>query len=711
MATLVLTAVGNAVGGPVGGAVGAVLGQVIDRRVLGPALTRTRAGVRLTDLKVQTSAYGTPLPRIFGTMRVSGCVIWATDLIETRSVMRGGKGRPGVEGYRYAASFAVALSARPIAGIGRIWAEGKLLRGAAGDWKQPVTMRWYRGDEAQVADPLIAALEDHAPAYRGTAYAVFENLSLEAFGNRIPSLSFEVIGDAAPPTIGAVALALGGGAVAGAGPSATLPGYATGAESVAAALEMLATIAGGWWIPAGDTLRLSEAGGAPEAIPADAAIGEQRQTIETVPQRVRVSCYDPARDYQIGVQQAARPGGGWREEAQELPAALEAAQARGLAQAVLKRAERARVTRRVTLDASAIGIAPGAVVRCAGETATWRVTRAEVSGHGVTLSLAAPAEGSPALPADAGRVLAAPDLATAATVLVAAELPALDDGRGETLRIAVLANGDAPGWSGAALMTSDDDGATWEEAGSTAAPAIVGRLAMPVAAGTAWLIDRATTLEVMLAHDALTLMSIDDAALDRGGNLALLGEELIQFRDAEQIAPRRWRLSTVLRGRRGSVAQAQAAGVAFALVERGCVTTIALPRARPGDTIRLLASGRGDAAPVATSLVPTGLSIAPPAPVRLRATRRADGGADVRWVRRSRLGWRWGDDGDVPLGEERERYRMTIGTGAGARVIESDLPAVSVPAALMPAGQVRVEVRQLGTLAGSAATIGWIEGE
>lgn len=211
--------------------------------------------------------------------------------------------------------------------------------------------------------------------------------------------------------------------------------------------------------------------------------------------------------------------------------------------------------------------------------------------------------------------------------------------------------------------------------------------------------------------EALTLMSIDDAALDRGGNLALLGEELIQFRDAEQIGPRRWRLSSVLRGRRGSVAQEQAAGVAFALVERGCVATIALPRARPGDTIRLLASGGGDATPVAVSVAPTGLSIAPPAPVRLRATRRADGGVDVQWVRRSRLGWRWSDDGDVPLGEERERYRVTIGAGATARTIESDMPAVTIPASLVPTGAVRVDVRQLGTLAASVATIGSIEGE
>ncbi|MFK3891152.1 phage tail protein [Sphingomonas sp. NPDC079357] len=708
MATLVLTAVGSALGGPVGGAIGGVLGNAIDRSVLAPS--PRRAGARLSDLKVQTSSYGTPLPRIFGTMRVAGCVIWSTDLIETRSVARGGKGRPGVEGFRYAASFAVALSARRIDGIGRIWAEGQLLRGAAGDWKVPVTMRLYRGDEAQAPDPLIAALEAHAPAYRGLAYAVFENLPLETFGNRIPSLNFEVVGDASAPSIGAMAAALGEGVVTGAGPGVTLPGYATGAESVAGALDLLATIAGGWWVPAGEALRLADASGAPLSIAADAGLVERRQPIETVPQRVRITCYDPARDYQIGVQQAARPGGGWREEAREVSAALDAAQARGLAQAVLKRAERARVTRRVTLDTTTIGIAPGDAVRCAGETAVWRVSRVEVSGQAVSLSLVTTESGTAALPADAGRVVGAPDRPIAKSVLVAAELPPLDDARGETLRVAVLANGTDPGWRGAALLASDDAGATWAEAGGTAAPAVVGQLANSAAAGSASLLDRRVTLEVELAHDALTLMSIDDAALDRGGNLALLGDELIQFRDAEQLSPRRWRLSTLLRGRRGSAAQAHAAGADFALLEPACVATVAVAHAQPGDTIRLLASGAGDPEPVGVTVALSGRSLAPPAPVRVRAARRNDG-LHLRWVRRSRFGWRWRDDGEVPLGEEQERYRVTIGEGPTARVIESDTPSLTVPAAMVPADAMQVAVRQLGTFGASAATISLITGE
>ncbi|WP_236547502.1 glycoside hydrolase TIM-barrel-like domain-containing protein [Brevundimonas sp. G8] len=53
-------------------------------------------------------------------------------------------------------------------------------------------MRVYRGGEDQTPDPLIEAVEADAPAYRGAAYVVFEDLPLGPFGDRVPQLSFEV---------------------------------------------------------------------------------------------------------------------------------------------------------------------------------------------------------------------------------------------------------------------------------------------------------------------------------------------------------------------------------------------------------------------------------------------------------------------------------------------------------------------------------------
>jgi len=88
--------------------------------------------------------------------------------------------------YAYSLSFAVALCEGEIDGVGRIWADGRLmdLSGA--------TVRVHCGGEAQTPDPLIEAVEGAAPAYRGTAYVVFEDLALGPFGNRPPQLSFEV---------------------------------------------------------------------------------------------------------------------------------------------------------------------------------------------------------------------------------------------------------------------------------------------------------------------------------------------------------------------------------------------------------------------------------------------------------------------------------------------------------------------------------------
>src|SRR3546814_4867555 len=88
MATLVLTVVGGIVGGPVGAAIGAAVGQQVDPAIFKP---KGREGPRLVDLKVQASTYGQQVPQLFGTMRVAGSVIWATDLIERRSKRGGGR--------------------------------------------------------------------------------------------------------------------------------------------------------------------------------------------------------------------------------------------------------------------------------------------------------------------------------------------------------------------------------------------------------------------------------------------------------------------------------------------------------------------------------------------------------------------------------------------------------------------------------------------
>jgi len=214
MATLVLGVAGAAIGGSIGGAilgvsaatiggfVGSAIGSVVDSWIVSSlAPTQRIEGPRLDSLRITSSTEGAVIPRLYGRMRMGGNIIWATDFREeTRTTTQGG-GKGGGGGkvktteYLYYASFAVALCEGPITGIGRIWADGKLLDTAG------ITWRWYPGDEAQTADPFIVAKMGAAntPAYRGTAYVVFEDLPLGNYGNRLPQLSFEVFRPLADP--------------------------------------------------------------------------------------------------------------------------------------------------------------------------------------------------------------------------------------------------------------------------------------------------------------------------------------------------------------------------------------------------------------------------------------------------------------------------------------------------------------------------------
>ena len=161
--------------GPVGGAIGALIGQSIDQQLLAPA----RRGPRVGDLAVQTSSYGTQIPRIYGTMRVAGSVVWATDLVESQQT--GGRQGPAGRHLQLTPCPWRSRCRRVRAtSVKRIWADGKLLRGAAGELqgqRQVSLLQWQRD---QTIDPLIGSIEGIAatPAYRGLALAVFENLEL-----------------------------------------------------------------------------------------------------------------------------------------------------------------------------------------------------------------------------------------------------------------------------------------------------------------------------------------------------------------------------------------------------------------------------------------------------------------------------------------------------------------------------------------------------
>lgn len=717
MATLVFGSLGTMLGGPLGGAIGSLLGRQVDGALFGPS----RQGPRLKDLAVTTSSYGEVLPRHFGRMRVAGSVIWATDLVEHSEGQGTGKGGPTVTAYSYTASFAVALASRPIMDIGRIWADGRLLRGAAGDLKVPGTLRLHRGTGDQPPDPLILAAEGEArcPAHRGIAYAVFEDLDLAAFYNRIPTLTFEVIADTAFDLEDVIGDTIAD--VDAAVPLAGIVGYtgeSTPADDLLAfdRIVPLEIDSDGPRIVIARERRQDAVLALPEpAMAADddgfgAASGFARRRgapDKRPPALVRY--HDVDRDYQPGLQRATgRPSAG-EPIAIDLPAAIDAPTARAIIERAARRIDWSRdriVWRTAELNRA---VAPGTRVALPGIAGQWRVREWEWRTGGVELSLerALPtgADTVSLLGADPGRGNPPDDAAIGETRLVAFELPFdAATGNPDTPRPFAALSSPVASWRGAALHADRGDGALLPLGPAGRRRATIGTARTALAPASPLAIDRGAGVIVALVDPAMQLPSVDTRQLADGANLAVLGGEIIQFLHATLLGDGAWRLSGLLRGRGGTehaITQHQA-DESFALLDAGIVALDpAILGTAPGRQV--LALGQADAAPVAAPVLLDGLTRRPLTPVHPRRAVTADGGWILSWTRRARGGWPWQDGIDIPLVEQAESYLVTLGAiDAPDALWQTTAPSLAIDAATLTgfaasAPGAALHVRQQGT--------------
>ena len=715
MATLVLTVVGGIVGGPVGAAIGAAVGQQIDAQIFKP---KGREGPRLADLKIQASTYGQQIPQLFGTMRVAGSVIWATDLIERRNKRGGGKGQPSTTEYSYAVSLAVALSSRPILGIGRIWADGNLLRGSSGAFQERCIFRWHDGGEDQAADPLIASALGiaSASAFRGCAYAVFEELELGAFGNRIPSLTFEVEADAAGIDAGMVGNSLFGEA-ARCGGEWPFTGYAASGDRLRDALQplfeadgaRLVSGPGGWQLAptAGDEEPLALAdfreAGRGEA-PGDRT--EQRRAPQSsLPGAIRLRHYEPERDYQLGQQTSMVAGGGVREERIDLPAVLPATSARALAQRLAAAAADGRETLVWRADLAALALTVGHVVQLA-DGSRWRLAGRTVRGGDILLELRRHAPLPAAdLPAEPGVPVGAPDWPDAIGTVRLFDLPNMGSPAASAPRLMVAGAGSNDGWRGADCWLVASAGAEPIPIGTVRPAAALGEIVEPLAAGSQYLFDLLNSVEVQLVNPAMTLESVEDAALLGGANRAMVGGELLQFGIADVVGPGRWRLSRLLRGLAGTERDmSHPAGVPFVLLDDSALMILpeALARLTESGEAILEWAPRGGTMLTALAVPAAGRALRPLAPVHGHICLDDMEGATIGWARRSRVDTGWRDHVDQPLGESREAWRITLSPPVpGIGPWESTSPTSGIGAAeiaAMPPG-CTIEIRQVGDFA------------
>jgi hypothetical protein len=255
------------------------------------------------------------------------------------------------------------------------------------------------------------------------------------------------------------------------------------------------------------------------------------------------------------------------------------------------------------------------------------------------------------------------------TTAIIIDIPPLrdQDGAGDNLYVAMYSGA---GWPGGVLFKSSDGGVTWVAGISMGTMSIAGRAT--TALGN-WLgnnmFDEGCTVTVTV-QSGQTLSSATELTVLNGGNVAYLGGEILQFKNATLITTNTYKLSGLLRARFGTEAftAGHVIGEAFVLLSAPGVISI---QATPTSDI---GQARIYDAVTVNQAIPTGLqqtvtekgnTLVCWSPVLLNAGGPGwYGDIILRWTRRNRITWQWLENVEEPMSEATEQYIVSIFSGA-----------------------------------------------
>jgi len=431
------------------------------------------------------------------------------------------------------------------------------------------------------------------------------------------------------------------------------------------------------------------------------------------PRQLALRYYDPARDYQSSLQNAFRPGVGRAIMNLEFPASIDASQAKHIGQMHLWTIYRERESARVEFTQSSNDIRPGHIVSVPDAQGKWLVRNVEIKDGAITASLSKASHiRIPYREAgEEGRIVSYLDALAGETRLVLADLPfapeAVDQATDEAQLFAAAA-GDS-GWRNAELFTVADDGSINEPIATIASPSVLGIVDNELAPSSATIVDRRNHLDVSLHNSQMTLHHADEEQMLNGANIALIGQEILQFGEAWPLGNNRFRLTRLIRGIGGTEGEIgfHSAGENFLQLNLENLTAINSHHYAIFHAATFGAVGRGDESPTFASIQQPGLALKPWSPVHSSIRFDPSGDLHLHWVRRSRSGSQWLDHVEIPVAEEKEKYLINWTNDQhdidqSAEVIS---PEHIVSAAKLDsyrslgAGQLQFSIKQVGNLA------------
>lgn len=405
------------------------------------------------------------------------------------------------------------------------------------------------------------------------------------------------------------------------------------------------------------------AAAAGDSLPEDLSMVRQQEV--ELPAVLSVVYIDKDADYEQSTQRSTRSATLSKEQSVvELAISLGASRARAIAETLLYDTWTQRQRYSFATSRAYAALEPGDVVTLsrASTTHTLRIERKTESRSGVIQWEAAAEEPSvytQSATGGVGELRSGVVVAPPVSAFWPLDIPLLrdtDDGQA----FYASATGLGAGWRGAVVYRSTDSGATYAElAGITGAASAGFALTALSASANPNMFDEANTVDVEVYSGAL--VSATELAVLNGGNAMLIGNEIVQYKVATLVGPNQYRLSGLLRGRRGTENQMGTHVVAERAVALAA-NTLALLSGNLNAALLLkpVSIGRTLQETTAQPFTYTGVNLEPFSPADLAAGRDAAETITISWRRRSRLGASLPLFYDPVLGESTEAYEVEI---------------------------------------------------
>lgn len=253
------------------------------------------------------------------------------------------------------------------------------------------------------------------------------------------------------------------------------------------------------------------------------------------------------------------------------------------------------------------------------------------------------------------------------------DIPLISDAHDESAPFFYLAAAPAYSggfWPGAGVWVSDTGIDTSYAAGfdsfTSDQPSTWGICDTALGDGIAEVLDEGNELDIILQYGTLESVTEEELLNDATLNIALVGSEIIQFRDADLISGNTYRLSGFIRGARGTewATTGHEDAETFLLLSKAKKHGLGASEIGDEDFYKFSTLGDDLESAEVHAVEFSAASRKPYSPAHVTLQRQTNNDWRIDWLRRTRIGGSTVNGQDVPLGETSESYKVRIMDGA-----------------------------------------------